>query len=488
MFQKSILEWLSACGAAFLVLPKAVALHCEPFDLSASDEHSQFENILRQTPFQILAPARHALMLLSRESQQVGEVEAFAHAEALSEYGRVLQAVYKQSGDESLLRALLTVRQGALDLAPGPAPLMVLRLADALFDLCRSMLRSAQRSLALFLQAEEISGQMCNAKVVLLYKQLGQWVEGEKYAKKCGLSITHLHLQHPRLQTMPWWNLEDPRLPKWLRGMRFRHAVHIIRTDLQKCLERTPSAFDDSANDWFFVGSRFKWTGLNLMHSARGGWNERWCGEQACAKRTCDMLRWRKELNHSLWPKLSQRAGITSESSPPMYVNFYALTPGSHILPHLGHDGRVTIHLALLVPPGNQSRIRVANQTINYTHAGQMLVFDDAYDHEVWNDGKTTRYVLGVTIWHPSLLIQLPPSEIPPEVPASHFTLSWRTSPESPVKQKPKPSDRTARSSICRGRVICAGGSRIRKNLSTMRYQIEKALACIRLLDVPWVA
>ena len=476
---------LRAFGAAFLlVLPRAAALHCEPFDLSApGGERSHFEKIWQQTPSEILAPARHALMLLSRESRDpVGDVEAFRHAEALSEYAWVLQAVYKQSGDPEILRALLTVREGALRFsAPGPAS--VLRLADALFDLCRPVLRSAQRSLALFLQAEELSGQMCNAKVVLQFKQLGQWEEGERYAKDCGLSITHLHLQHPRLQTMPWWNLKDPRLPKWLRGIRFRHAVHIIRTDLQKCLERTPSAFDDSANDWFFVGSRFKWTGLNLMHSARGGWNERWCGEQACAKQTCDMLRWRKELNHSLWPKLSHRAGIPSESSPPMYVNFYALTPGSHILPHLGNDGRLTIHLALHVPLANQSRIRVANQTINYTHAGQMLVFDDAYDHEVWNDGKTTRYVLGVTIWHPSLLFQLPPSEVPPEVPDSHFALSWITS-----------SDRKARSSICRGRVICAGSSGFREKNSTTPCRMSmdvlnwEVLACIRLLDVAWVA
>ena len=441
-----------------LVVPTLVALRCETLDLRWPGERSHFESVLRLTPAHILAPAQQALTLLSLRSESSKgpgsskheSVEALArHADALSDYAQVLQAVYKHSGDEDVLRTLLTVRQWAMDLVPG-VPLMVLRLADALFDLCRPVLQSAQRSLALFLQAEGFLGQMCNAKVVLLYKQLGQWLEGETYARGCGLSMSQLHLQHPKIQTKPWWSLKEPGVPKWVHGLRSRHAIRAIQSDLQNCLVKDPAAFDDSANDWFFVGSRLQWTGLNLMHSERGGWNERWCGQHGCAKQTCDMLRWRRELNYSLWPHLSRGAGITSGMSPPMYVNFYALAPSTHILPHLGNDGRLTVHLALRVPPHNQSRIRVANSTINYTHAGQMLIFDDAYDHEVWNDGKTTRYVLGITLWHPRLLSQLR-YEVPPEVPDFHFALSWRTS-KFPNKVQKTVS---AMSSICRGRVRC---------------------------------
>ena len=466
----------SRCAVAFLALSwQGKAIRCEPFDLSSSvgNERRRFENVLRQTPQQILAPVKGAVTgLLSLRAQMDTSFEArqSGHADALSLYGQALQSAYKQSGVEDILRALLTVHHGAMDMAKTTPefPLTVLRLADALFDLCRTEPQSAETSLTLFLQAEDLLGRpMCNAKIVLLCKQLGRWVEGDRYAKACGLSMEHLHLQHPKLPTKPWWTLNDLQVPKWLRSLSSPH-VHFIRSDLQSCLARDPGAFDDAANDWFFVGSRFKWTGLNLMHSARGGWNERWCGLQGCARYTCEVLRWRRELNYTLWQSLSEGSGITSAAPPPMYVNFYALAPGTRILPHLGNDGRLTIHLALEVPPRNQSRIRVGNRTINYTHAGQLLIFDDAYDHEVWNDGSTVRYVLGITVWHPKLLLwlrrrgrRLEGQEWKPEVPGFHFALSWRhTSTGKVGKVSPRRSQKaigspTSLSSLCRGRILC---------------------------------
>ena len=32
-----------------------------------------------------------------------------------------------------------------------------------------------------------------------------------------------------------------------------------------------------------------------------------------------------------------------------------------------------------------------------------MLVFDDSFEHDVWNDGDAARFVLIVDIWHPEL-------------------------------------------------------------------------------------
>ena len=445
---------------AFFTLPEVVALRCEPFDLKfgPASERGRFVHILRQTPAQILAPYEEALTeLLSMNSQghdpAKQQPRRSRNAEALSAYGQVLQAAYKQSGTEEILRAVLTVHQAAMRFAPG-LPVMVLRAADALFDLCRTVMDSAQRSLTFFLQAEDLLGRhMCNAKVVLLHKELGQWAEAERYAKACGLSAAFLHLQHPKLPTKSWWNLQDAQLPRWLRNLALRPTVRAIRSDLKECLAREPAAFNDAANDWFFVGSRSRWTGLNLMHSFRGGWSEQWCGAGSCAKQTCDMLRSRRELNYSLWSKLSSRAGIASEP-PPMYVNFYALEPGTHIIPHLGNDGRLTIHLALEVPHRSQSRIRVGNHTKHYTHAGQVLIFDDAYEHEVWNDGRTTRYVLGITIWHPVLLSHLGRHEANPEVPDFHYALSWRS---TSAGQTARQSRRTGvqKLSACRGRLVC---------------------------------
>ena len=239
------------------------------------------------------------------------------------------------------------MRWASLHFAPGFNH--KLNLADTLFDLCRHDTSAATLALNLFLAAEgDLRKTMCNAKVVLLFKQLDRLSEAETYVIPCGLSVAQLHLQNPQLHTQPWWQAE--RLPRWIRNLARVSVVQQIRSDLRQCLESDPTAFDDSANDWFFVGSRQRWTGLNLMHSARGGW-QRWC--EGCAKKTCERLRWRRELNHSLWENIKDGLKATGNSPPPpMYVNFYALAAGAHIIPHLGNDLRLTIHLALEVPRG----------------------------------------------------------------------------------------------------------------------------------------
>merc|ERR1719247_3873705 len=267
---------------------------------------------------------------------------------------------------------------------------------------------------------------MCNAKVVLLLKQLKRDSEGKSYANACRLSYDALHLQHPRIPTQPWWHVDDLRLPRWVRRLSNPRIVKGIRADLHDCLKASASGFDDSHNDWFFVGERQRWTGLNLMHSARGGWQESWCGPGACAASTCRLLRHKVALDFSLWPQLGQKALQAADGTPApsMYVNFYALAPGAHIIPHLGNDARLTLHLALEVPPHNLSRIRVADTVVAYTHPGQLLIFDDAYEHEVWNDANTTRYVLGITIWHPELLRHLPKASIP-RLDHQNYQLYW---------------------------------------------------------------
>ena len=93
-------------------------------------------------------------------------------------------------------------------------------------------------------------------------------------------SVARLHLQNPKIPTQPWWAADDLRLPRWIRNLGRGRVARQIRSDLLQCLEGDSVAFDDSANDWFFVGSKQRWTGLNLMHSQRGGWQQQWCGQK----------------------------------------------------------------------------------------------------------------------------------------------------------------------------------------------------------------
>lgn len=32
-----------------------------------------------------------------------------------------------------------------------------------------------------------------------------------------------------------------------------------------------------------------------------------------------------------------------------------------------------------------------------------MFIFDDSYDHEVWNEGNSTRILLIFDVWHPDI-------------------------------------------------------------------------------------
>jgi ornithine lipid ester-linked acyl 2-hydroxylase len=81
---------------------------------------------------------------------------------------------------------------------------------------------------------------------------------------------------------------------------------------------------------------------------------------------------------------------------------FSILSPGKHIPQHRGpYVGVLRLHLALMVPePRQQCRIRIANQ-IHVWEEGRVLIFDDTYNHEVWNDTNGYRVVLFVDFERP---------------------------------------------------------------------------------------
>ncbi len=58
-------------------------------------------------------------------------------------------------------------------------------------------------------------------------------------------------------------------------------------------------------------------------------------------------------------------------------------------------------HLGLIVPKqAEQCRIRVG-EDIRYWEEGKSLMFDDTFNHEVWNDTDETRVVLFVDVLRP---------------------------------------------------------------------------------------
>jgi len=74
---------------------------------------------------------------------------------------------------------------------------------------------------------------------------------------------------------------------------------------------------------------------------------------------------------------------------------FSILAPGYRIPPHQGPtNGIIRIHLGLIVPrDSDRCRIRVDNEVFGW-QAGKCVIFDDSYEHEVWNDTAERRAVL----------------------------------------------------------------------------------------------
>ncbi len=81
---------------------------------------------------------------------------------------------------------------------------------------------------------------------------------------------------------------------------------------------------------------------------------------------------------------------------------FSILGPRKHIPAHRGaYNGLLRYHLGLIVPePRGACRIRIADRIYQWNE-GESLIFDDTFNHEVWNDTDETRVVLFVDFARP---------------------------------------------------------------------------------------
>ncbi len=90
------------------------------------------------------------------------------------------------------------------------------------------------------------------------------------------------------------------------------------------------------------------------------------------------------------------------ERIPGLNTAFFSiLAPGTRIPPHRGvTKGLITCHLGLIVPPKGDVGMRVRDHTVHWSDGG-IIVFDDTFDHEVWNDTDGTRVVLLLQVRRP---------------------------------------------------------------------------------------
>lgn len=80
---------------------------------------------------------------------------------------------------------------------------------------------------------------------------------------------------------------------------------------------------------------------------------------------------------------------------------FSILAPGKHVPRHRGvYKGLLRAHLGLKVPRPDACRMAIDGRTVRWRE-GEAFVFDDTYEHEVWNDGDEDRVVLLLDFFRP---------------------------------------------------------------------------------------
>ncbi|XP_054620889.1 aspartyl/asparaginyl beta-hydroxylase isoform X1 [Dunckerocampus dactyliophorus] len=83
-------------------------------------------------------------------------------------------------------------------------------------------------------------------------------------------------------------------------------------------------------------------------------------------------------------------------------IKFSVMQPGTHVWPHTGPTNcRLRMHLGLVIPK-HGCRIRCTDQTREWEE-GKVLIFDDSFEHEVWQEADTYRLIFIVDVWHPQL-------------------------------------------------------------------------------------
>ena len=101
------------------------------------------------------------------------------------------------------------------------------------------------------------------------------------------------------------------------------------------------------------------------------------------------------ELCRETWRILRKIPGLKT-------AMFSVFEPGTRLPPHRGpYNGVLRLHLGLLVPEPRASQgIRIGPELRRWRE-GSALIFDDAYEHEAWNESSQPRVVLLVDFVKP---------------------------------------------------------------------------------------
>jgi aspartyl/asparaginyl beta-hydroxylase (cupin superfamily) len=109
-------------------------------------------------------------------------------------------------------------------------------------------------------------------------------------------------------------------------------------------------------------------------------------------------------IRYTRFCRRSPLAAATAERIPGMVsAMFSILRPRTRIRPHVGHMPEVLrCHLGLVVPNPEHCALRVGDEIRNWRE-GEVLLFDDMFEHEAWNETDDTRIVFMIDVIRPGL-------------------------------------------------------------------------------------
>jgi aspartate beta-hydroxylase len=178
---------------------------------------------------------------------------------------------------------------------------------------------------------------------------------------------------YPGLTAKPW---HDPGDFEWTR--RLPESFEEVRAETMALMEGDRFRLNPLSPD--FARDTGEWNELRLFNKGTRY-------DDACA------------LCPATTRLVESIPGGTSAGS----VFLASMTPGTHLRPHFGfHNARLRCHLGISIPDG--CAMRVADETRTWTE-GEWIVFDDSFEHELWNRGDRERLVLIVDVWHPDLSV-----------------------------------------------------------------------------------
>ncbi|XP_023558205.1 aspartyl/asparaginyl beta-hydroxylase isoform X4 [Octodon degus] len=181
------------------------------------------------------------------------------------------------------------------------------------------------------------------------------------------------------LKAQPWWTPKETGYTELVKSLE--RNWKLIRDEGLAVMDRAKGLFLPEDEN---LREKGDWSQFTLWQQGRKN-------ENACkgAPKTCTLLE-----------KFPETTGCRRGQ-----IKYSIMHPGTHVWPHTGPTNcRLRMHLGLVIPQKG-CKIRCANETRMWEE-GKVLIFDDSFEHEVWQDASSFRLIFIVDVWHPELTPQ----------------------------------------------------------------------------------